>query len=128
MALNLTDRGITALPIPTADQRQRDHWDRTMRGFGVRVSCGGKRVFVVRYRVAGRLRRLTLGPYPALSLADARRKARQVLGDVAHGEDPAEEKQVRREGLRFSDLVTAYLEMAEKRHRRADEEKRIINK
>ena len=51
-----------------------------------------------------------------------------MLGDVAHGEDPAEEKQVRREGLRFSDLAKSYLEMAEKRHRRADEEKRIINK
>ena len=113
MAERLNDRRIAALPVPTVGERQRDHWDETMRGFGVRVSYGGRRAFVVRYRVAGRLRRLTLGPYPDLSLADARRKARQVLGEVAHGEDPAEEKRVRRDGLRFSDLATSYLEMAE---------------
>src|SRR5262249_53732965 len=96
--------------------------------FGVRVSYGGKRAFVVRYRVVGRLRRLTLGPYPDLSLAEARRKARLVLGDVARGTDPAEEKQVQREGLRFKDLAKDYLEVAEKRHRRWTEEKRIIEK
>ena len=57
------------------EQRQCDHWDVSMRGFGVRMSYGGKRVFVVRYRVSGRLRRMTLGSYPALSLIEARRKA-----------------------------------------------------
>src|SRR6266516_2071753 len=88
MADGLTDRRIGALPIPTLAQRQCDHWDPSMRGFGVRVSYGGKKAFVVRYRVNGRLRRMTLGPYPALSLADARRRARIVMGDVAGGDDP----------------------------------------
>jgi len=128
MSERLNDRRIVALPVPTIEERQRDYWDDALRGFGVRVSYGGKRAFVVRYRVAGRLRRLTLGPYPDLSLADARLKARQVLGDVAHGDDPAEDKQRRRDALRFSDLAEDYLEMAKKRHRRWDEEGRIINK
>lgn len=99
-----------------------------MRGFGVRVSYGGKKAFVVRYRVNGRLRRLTLGPYPDLSLAEARRKARMVMGDVAHGDDPAQDKQARREAETFKGLVKAYLEVAEKRHRSWKEEKRIIDK
>jgi integrase len=128
MSERLNDRRIAALPVPTAEERQRDYWDESQRGFGVRVSYGGKRAFVVRYRVVGRLRRLTLGPYPDLSLAEARRKARLVLGDVARGTDPAEEKQVQREGLRFKDLAKDYLEIAEKRHRRWTEEKRIIEK
>ena len=99
-----------------------------MRGFGVRVSYGGKKVFVVRYRVNRRLRRLTLGPYPALSLADARRKARMVMGDVAHGDDPAQDKQERRDAETFNGLAKSYLEVAEKRHRSWKEEKRIIDK
>ncbi len=82
MAERLNDRRIAALPVPTLEQRQRDYWDETLRGFGVRVSYGGKKAFVVRYRVNSRLRRLTLGPYPDLSLADARRKARMIMGDV----------------------------------------------
>ena len=71
MAIPLNDRRIASLPTPTLAQRQIDHWDPSMRGFGVRVSYGGKKAFVVRYRVNGRLRRMTLGPYPDLSLADA---------------------------------------------------------
>jgi integrase len=99
-----------------------------MRGFGVRVSYGGRKAFVVRYRVNGRLRRLTLGPYPDLSLAEARRKARMIMGDVAQGDDPAQDKQVRREAETFRGLAKAYLEVAEKRHRSWKEEKRIVDK
>src|SRR5438105_2107001 len=128
MAERLNDRRIAALPIPTLKERQRDYWDDTLRGFGVRVSYGGKRAFVVRYRVGNRLRRLTLGPYPGLLLSDARKLAKIAIGDVAHGEDPAQDKQERRDALTFKYLTTSYLEVAKKRHRRWDEEERIINK
>src|SRR5262249_50153568 len=74
------------------------------------------------------LRRLTPGPYPDLSLHDARKKAREVLGDVARGDDPAQDKQERRDAETFHGLAQAYLEMAEKRHRSWKEEARIINK
>jgi hypothetical protein len=86
------------------------------------------RAFVLRYRVNARLRRLTIGPYPDLSLFEARRKAREVLGDVARGDDPAQDKQERRDAETFRGLANAYLEMAQKRHRRWKEEERIINK
>ena len=72
--------------------------------------------------------RLTLGPYPDLSLADARRKARMIMGDVAHGDDPAHDKQSRRDAETFKGLAKAYLEVAEKRHRSWKEEQRIIEK
>jgi Arm DNA-binding domain len=60
MPAHLTDRTIAALPVPSESERQRDYWDDVLRGFGVRVSYGGKRAFVVRYRVGRRLRRLTI--------------------------------------------------------------------
>jgi hypothetical protein len=113
---------------PTIEERQRDYWDGGLRGFGVRVSYGGRRVFVVRYRIGNRLRRLTIGPYPALKLAEARKMARAAMGDVAHGDDPAQDKQERRDALTFKHLATSYLDMAKKRHRRWGEAERIINK
>lgn len=128
MALHLTDRTIATLPTPSERERQRDYWNDVLRGFGVRVSYGGRRAFVLRYRVNNRLRRLTLGPYPDLSLFEARRKAREVLGDVARGDDPAQDKQERRDAETFRGLAKAYLEMAQKRHRSWKEEERIINK
>ena len=117
MALHVTDRTIASLPTPNENERQGDYWDDVLRGFGVRVSYGGRRAFVLRYRVKNRLRRLTLGPYPDLSVFEARRKAREVLGDVARGDDPAQDKQVRRDAETFRGLAQAYLEMAQKRHR-----------
>jgi Arm DNA-binding domain len=51
---HLTDRSIAALPVPSESERQRDYWDDKLRGFGIRVSYGGKRAFVVRYRVGRR--------------------------------------------------------------------------
>ena len=92
------------------------------------VSYGGKRALVVRYRVNRRLHRLTLGSYPDLSLADARRTAREVLGDVARGDDPAQDKQERRGAETFGGLAKSYPEVAEKRPRCWKEEKRIIDK
>ncbi|MEO5742777.1 MAG: site-specific integrase [Vicinamibacterales bacterium] len=75
MAERLNDRRIAALPVPTLEQRQRDYWDETLRGFGVRVSYGGKKAFVVRYRVNRRLRRLTLGPKAYLEVAEKRHRS-----------------------------------------------------
>jgi hypothetical protein len=75
MLEHFNDRRIAALPVPTREERQHDYWDDILRGFGVRVSYGGKRAFVVRYRVAGRLRRLTGG-----------RSRRRLPGSVAKGE------------------------------------------
>ena len=128
---HLTDRSIAALPVPSESERQCDYWDDKLPGFGVRVSYRGRRAFVVRYRVGRRMRRLTIGPYgppPGKSLADARSEARSVLGKAADGEDPAQDKRDLLKGELFRELATAYLEMAEKRHRSWREEKRIIDK
>ncbi|MQA89769.1 MAG: DUF4102 domain-containing protein [Gemmatimonas sp.] len=65
-------------------------WDDLVPGLHVRVSV--KRSFYVRYRSNGSQRRMKLGAYPALSLSDARKRAREVLADVALGNDPAQAK------------------------------------
>lgn len=67
----LTDLQVRKLPPPA--KGQRTHFDDGFPGFGVRVSQGGSKTFVVKY---GRDRRLkTLGRYPELSLKEARSKA-----------------------------------------------------
>lgn len=49
-----------------------------------------------RYRLDGRQRVMSLGSYTALSLAEARRTARELSARVALGYDVADEKQVRK--------------------------------
>src|SRR5262249_36519123 len=50
---------------------------------------GGGKTFVYFYRLGGRLRRLTLGTYPAITLAEARDAWRKARHDVQTGRDPA---------------------------------------
>ena len=76
----------------------------------MRVSSAGRRTFIVRYRAGGRYRRMSLGQYPTRSLADARRRARQVLGEVASDGDPAQARQDARQAPTFEALAALYLE------------------
>jgi hypothetical protein len=61
------------------------------------VQPTGAKSFAVRYSRAGRVMKLTLGPYPALSLVDARRRALGIAASVANGADPAEERKAARQ-------------------------------
>lgn len=76
---NLSSNGAPRLEI----------WDQRIPGFGVRVSGAGTKTFILVYRHRGRPRRLTLGRYPFLSLADARDKAEAALRHLENGIDPA---------------------------------------
>ena len=50
-------------------------------GFGCRVSQGGTKTFILKHRN----RRITLGRYPVLSLADARDEAKRILAEFTLG-------------------------------------------
>jgi integrase len=72
---------------------------------------------------------MTLGAYPTLSLADARRLARAALRDAAHGADPAGEKQAQRRAESFGELAELYLEKHAKVLKRSwREDERTINR
>ena len=68
--LAFTDAAVKRLKPPKAGQE--DVFDKGYPGLALRLSYGGKRSWVYFYSINGRLRRITLGAYPALSLADAR--------------------------------------------------------
>jgi hypothetical protein len=52
--------------------KRLDVWDTVLQGFGVRVSPTGRKVWFVVVRPNGAPRRITIGTYPAISLAQAR--------------------------------------------------------
>ena len=60
----------------------------------------GAKSWALRYRANGIPRKLTIGPYPAVGLATARRRAQEALGDVAGGKDPAAAKKAVREAAK----------------------------
>jgi len=67
-------------------------WDQELKGFGLKVTPAGRKVYLVQYRLGGRkgrTRRVTIGAHGVLTADVARTRAKQLLGEVAAGRDPA---------------------------------------
>ncbi len=85
-------------------------WDDEMPGFGLRVYPSGKRSYIVQYRARGRCCRYTIGRHGVWTPETARREARALLGNVARGNDPAEEREEDRRALTVKQLCAQYIE------------------
>jgi integrase len=66
-------------------------WDAALSGFGVRRQTKHPH-YLVRYRVGGRQRYVTIGKHGAFTPDTARRKAMELLGQIAAGKDPQAEE------------------------------------
>ena len=117
--LKLTDPVVRTL---TSTAPQTDYWDQLQQGLGMRIGRAGGRTWVVRYRTpTGTRRRLKLGRYPIMSLAQARQAAKQVLGG-----DPQRERVRQRRARTVCDLAEDYLERHAKRNKRSWAKDRAI--
>ncbi len=105
----LTDILIKSLAAPQSGQTEV--WDAKIPGFGVRISPSGTKAFVVLYRHKGRPRRLSLGRYPALSLAEARRRAHEAIATVAGGDDPSQERGPRRKADTAAETIESFIRL-----------------
>jgi hypothetical protein len=83
----LTEKAIAALPSATG--RQELYWDTELPGFGVLVSgANDVKTFIAQASLNGNRRRVTIGRCDRLKVAEARVHAREVLAQMALGEDP----------------------------------------
>jgi integrase len=80
--MRFTDRTIAALPTPASGQKL--HSDEALPGFGLRIGSQTK-TFVL--TLGDDRRRITIGHYPIVSLAQAREKARNILAKRQLGLD-----------------------------------------
>lgn len=108
--------------------------DGALQGLYLIVQPSGVKSWAVRYRHATKPRKMTLGGYPAISLADARKEAQKALRMVSEGRDPATEKADDDDARpAYMDLVPAVLDEFVSRYVEVknsqsyiDETKRII--
>lgn len=100
--ITLTDIVMQNLALPAGNQV--DYWDASLSSFGVRVSKGGSKTFVV---LVDRQRR-TIGHYPRVSLKEARSQARVLLAGAPTGGST-----VKKAAVAYSEAVTQYLAVKE---------------
>jgi integrase len=92
-------------------------------GLIVRADRSGAVTFSFRYRANGARRRIVLGKYPGMTLADARAVVARMREQVRNGEDPQQARIDRREALRaapaltFDALADRYMEHYAKRRK-----------
>ena len=88
--MKLTATAVSALALPPA-KREHFVWDADLPGFGVRLR-GGRRTWIIQYRVGHRQRRESLGDTRKVRIEDARAIARQRFAQVELGIDPAAQR------------------------------------
>jgi integrase len=86
-------------------------WDDDPKatGFGVRSYPGGGKSFFIDYRLEGRQRRYTIGPFPRWSVTAAREEAKELRKAIDRGNDPAGTKRERRQAPTVQDLIDRYI-------------------
>jgi hypothetical protein len=104
-----------AVDRATPKGKRYEIWDDALSGLGLRVEPTGTKSFIFRYRPAGTgrdgvKRFLKIGRYGSLTPDQARNKAKELLGLVASGEDPAAVLAEARDAAKVADLAAAYLD------------------
>lgn len=79
------------------------------RGFALRVNANGTRSFVLRYKVDGRDRLLSIGEWPTWSLAAARKQASDYRREIDGGRDILEQRREAQAEPTVADAVERFL-------------------
>jgi integrase len=123
--VNLTARLITSLKTP---KKRTEYFDKDIPGLCLRITEKGHKSWGLYYRFAGRQQRLSLGNLAALSLKQARRKARSALNDISGGTNPITSKIEERSAETFKAVAEEYIERYAKPNKKSwEEDQRIID-
>jgi integrase len=125
--VKLTERSLAALSLPAESDGKKDlrviYWDTELAGFGVVVGPRGKS-FIVKRWVGGKQVKATIGRagYPMedgtpWTVMLARRRAAQLLGQMAAGHDPTAKERTRREGPTLRDGLALHVANMRKKGR-----------
>jgi integrase len=93
----LNDVAIRALK-----PQNRSYMVADEKGLCIEVAVSGSKLWRFRYRFAGKPRKLALGPYPEVSLKDARRLRDEARSAVRDGIDPGVERKNAKLTARFN--------------------------
>lgn len=92
--------------VQPPERGQRAFWDDKLPSFGMRVSQGGSKTFVLNHRNNF----ITIGRYPLVSLSEARTEAKRLLAEFTLGK-------VRPQSITYAEAVKLFIE-DKKRSRR----------
>jgi integrase len=114
--MKFTAASVRALTLPEGTD-DKIYFDDDLACFGIRLRRTGGKTWLVQYAIAGRTRRVVIGPLAVFDISRAREEARKILAAVKLGRDPALEKEQAK--VAASETVGACLKLYLE-HRRKD--------
>jgi integrase len=95
-------------------------YDTRQPGLGMMITGSGAKAFYVYRKVLGRPQRVRLGAFPDITIEQARRLARQTIGEISKGRDPmADRREARAKGMNLGELFKWFLETWAKPRKRS---------
>lgn len=112
-----SDAGLRSLPPPA--KGQISYWDEKLPSFGLRVSQGGSKTFILKRQNSF----ITIGRFGILTLSDARTEAKRMLAEFTLGK-------VRPQSITYQKAVELFLQEKTKgrRSRTVADYKRLLNR
>lgn len=84
---------LTATAVRNAKTRNKSYKLGDSAGLYLQVEPSGGKLWRMKYRIDGREKKLSIGAYPEVSLAEARKRRNEAREQLAAGKDPSREKQ-----------------------------------
>lgn len=107
MSQKITKRAVDQLSVNSNNTLL---WDAEVKGFGVRCRRSGAKHYVLKLRIRGRQRWLTIGRHGSPWTPDsARREALRLLGLKAAGSDPATERDRHKGAATLAEFADRFL-------------------
>lgn len=111
---------LTELKIKNTKCTDKDFYIREGNGFVLRVRKGGSKTFYFIYDYQGKRKRLILGTWPVVTLADAREKHLEASLVLKRGEDPSSPPPPTQitpiKSLTVKDIADDYITWSERHH------------
>ena len=115
--INFTHTTLKKLPLPSEGKRGV-YFDTKVHGLNVIITDKGKKSFYVRRVIKGESKRIRLGPFPDLTVENARGMAENINSAIAKGEDPHKANQEAKSEPTFGEFFETYMRRHAKVHKK----------
>lgn len=115
---NFTKASLTQVILPPKGKSYY-YYDTKVPGLILNVQPSGTKSFYLYKKLAGKAAKMYIGPYPNLSVENARKKAADLLGQIANGHNPQNEKSQSRQEQTLGELYIMYMERYSKVHKKS---------
>lgn len=109
---NFTKDAISRLSPPSEGRTYV--YDAKQPGLALCVTAADSRTFYVYRKIDGKPERILLGPWPVLTVEQAREKAKQHIGKIAEGHNPNDKRRAMRHAPTFQAIFDLFIALPTK--------------